>query len=626
MFKLTPVLKDYLWGGEKLKTMFGRKKDGIVAESWEFSVHRDGESRLADGGTFSGYLAEHPTATGPAGAGFPVLIKYIDAAQKLSVQVHPDDAYAKEKEHDNGKTEMWYVLSADPGAGIYCGFERDTGKEEFLQKVQDGTVEELLHFIPVRAGDCYLIEAGTVHAIGAGCVILEVQQSSNVTYRVYDYNRRGADGKLRPLHVNKAVDVMRFGAFRDETHRGEPVTVPGGKLRKLTACRYFTCSELRLAGEFSAQDKNSFTAVSVVSGSGTINGETFAPGDSFFVPCGEKYTLKGNATVVLTTKGNPTCFGGIDLGGTAVKCGIADAEGRLIVKGQRPTGKEAGAAAVISEMAGLLRELEEKSGVRVTAAGVGCPGLIDTKNGTVVYSNNLMWQKVPLAETLQTALGVPVFVTNDANAAALGEFVCGAGAQYHSMVMLTLGTGVGSGIVLDGKLFEGNRGAGVELGHEVIRSGGVRCTCGRRGCLEAYASATALIRQARHAMEKAPESRLWQLAGGTVDGVTGKTVFDALRAGDPTAKKTVQKYTDYLADGVANAINAFHPEAIVLGGGICAAGDLFLPELRRKVSRRIFGGARFAPVKLTIATLGNDAGFFGAAALAAEKTKGKKTV
>ena len=185
--------------------------------------------------------------------------------------------------------------------------------------------------------------------------------------------------------------------------------------------------------------------------------------------------------------------------------------------------------------------------------------------------------------------------------------------------MLTLGTGVGSGIVFNGKLFEGNLGAGVELGHEVIRIGGEKCTCGRKGCLEAYASATALIRQAQKAMDDDKESLLWKLSDGNKENVNGKIVFDVLREGDKTAGKVVKKYTEYLATGVTNVINAFHPQAIVLGGGICAAGDVFLTPLKRKVNRGIFGGTKFAPVEIVVASLGNDAGIYGAAALAFDK-------
>ena len=306
MIKLQPVLKDYLWGGEKLKTRFGRKKDGIIAESWEVSVHKDGESTISGTNkTFAEYLKENKNAVALNGGEFPVLIKYIDAAKNLSVQVHPSDEYARKYENDNGKTETWYIVSADEGAGIYCGFKRDTNKEEFLAKVKDGTVEDLLNFIPVKAGDCYLIKAGTVHAIGAGCVVCEIQQNSNVTYRVYDYNRRGADGKPRPLHVEKAVEVINFNAFKDETGGGDYKKTSGnGKIRELTSCEYFRVRELKLNGVYYEKNVKSFVAVNFISGCGDINGEKFAAGDSFFLSCGEDFAMRGEATVILTTENN----------------------------------------------------------------------------------------------------------------------------------------------------------------------------------------------------------------------------------------------------------------------------------------------------------------------------------
>ena len=300
MLKLHPVLKDYLWGGTRLKALFGRDNGGKkIAESWELSVHPDGESRT-EGGTLAEYLATHSEAWNADMGGFPVLIKYIDAEQNLSVQVHPNDEYARKVEGDNGKTEMWYIISASEGAGIYCGFRRDTSREEFTEALKAGTVEELLNFIPVKAGDCFLIKAGTVHAICAGCVICEVQQSSNVTYRVYDYNRRDAAGNLRPLHVEKALDVINFSAFRDETNSGAWEETAGGKLRLLTRCNYFRCRELLLCGECFVGSKDTFVALNVLEGTGTIDGVPFSAGDTFFVPRGEQSKLSGNAKVILT--------------------------------------------------------------------------------------------------------------------------------------------------------------------------------------------------------------------------------------------------------------------------------------------------------------------------------------
>ena len=225
---------------------------------------------------------------------------------------------------------------------------------------------------------------------------------------------------------------------------------------------------------------------------------------------------------------------------------------------------------------------------------------------------NLGWENVPIAAELAKLTQKPAFALNDANAAALGEAWCGAGRKYGSIVFITLGTGVGGGVIIDGKLFQGFRSAGAELGHVVIRMGGAQCTCGRKGCFEAYASATALIRQTREAMEKHPESKLWDLCGGDLEKVEGKTAFDGQALGDETAKRIVSRYVKYLAEGLVNICNEFRPEAIVLGGGVCGAGDVLLKPLKRRINRYIYGGTKYAPVKVVIASLGNDAGLVGA--------------
>lgn len=296
VYKLVPEYKDYLWGGEKLKTDYGKQTDKTpCAESWELSLNPHGLTKVEDGKTLAEVLTPEKTGKNcDKFEFFPVLIKFIDAKQNLSVQVHPSDDYALKYENSYGKTESWYIVEAEEGAGIYCGFKRDTNKEEFLQSLASGEVENLLNFIPVKKGDCYFIPSGTVHAIGAGCLILEIQQNSDLTYRVYDYNRRGADGKLRELHVDKAVKVINFNKYEPK------LFASGENPRVITECDYFRSRELVLNGGFTEKNANSFTCVTVTDGSGEINGEKFIKGDSFFVCADTEYTLKGTGKVILT--------------------------------------------------------------------------------------------------------------------------------------------------------------------------------------------------------------------------------------------------------------------------------------------------------------------------------------
>lgn len=310
---------------------------------------------------------------------------------------------------------------------------------------------------------------------------------------------------------------------------------------------------------------------------------------------------------------------GIDLGGTYIKYGLVSEAGGIIEKGKVSTPAGCGYAETVEAIASAVRELSARHGARVCGLGIGAPGVVDGERGIVRTSGNLGWENKPLAGDLSAKLGIPAVLTNDANAAAYGEYACGAGSEYKSVVLITLGTGVGSGIVLNGKLYEGCEGAGAELGHEVIRMGGEKCACGRRGCFEAYASATALIKQTKRAMEKDRQSKLWELCGGDVNNFNGKTAFDGLRLGDATAKKVVNAYTRCLSEGLANIANTFRPEAILIGGGISAQGESLTVPLQKKVNRLMLGRGRYAQVKILAAMLGNDAGLVGAAMLAKEK-------
>lgn len=303
---------------------------------------------------------------------------------------------------------------------------------------------------------------------------------------------------------------------------------------------------------------------------------------------------------------------GVDLGGTNIKAALVDAEGNILNESSVPTNLPRQAEAVCDDIAALCTALAD--GVRVHGIGVGCPGTVD--GGVVRYSNNLNWHDFAMADYLQGKTGLPVRLANDANAAALGEALAGCAKGAESAVIVTLGTGVGGGVVLNGKLLTGYTGAASEPGHTVIcdTPNAPLCTCGRRGCFEAYASATALIRMTRQVMDAHPESALHTVAAnGTVNG---RTAFDAAELGDAAAKQVVDDYIHYLAVGIANLINMFFPQVIGLSGGVANQGENLLRPLRTAVQPMIFGD-KYAKkhTALTTCTLGYRAGVIGAALL-----------
>lgn len=307
--KLTPAFKDYLWGGQRLKTDFYKDTDLTpLAESWELSAHRDGQSTVATGVyrgmTFTAYLEVLGKAALGTACGkydyFPLLIKLIDAKGDLSVQVHPSDEYALEHEGEYGKTEMWYVLDCEEGAALYYGFKEDTTREEYETAIKEGRLTDILNRVPVKRGDVFFIPAGTVHAIGAGILICEIQQNSNTTYRVYDYNRRDKNGNLRPLHVEKALAVSDL--------RKSPALpeIPDGEDVLLAECGYFAVRRLRFAGRGTVTaTAESFTALTVTEGEGTLSdGEStlsFRKGDTLFIPAQEAdFTITGACEMILS--------------------------------------------------------------------------------------------------------------------------------------------------------------------------------------------------------------------------------------------------------------------------------------------------------------------------------------
>lgn len=306
IIKLKPACKDYIWGGDRLKKNFGKDYYGyVLAETWELSAHPDGPSVVANGPLKGKTFPEYIEARGKGILGkncerfedFPILIKFIDAHQNLSVQVHPDDEYSMKYEHQYGKTECWYIVDALPTAGIYYGLKKSLTKEEFAEKIRNNTLVDALRFQPVKPGETYFIGAGTLHAIGAGTLIAEIQQNSNVTYRVYDFGRVAPDGKPRELHIDKAIEVSDLS--------GKPIKNDFGP--HLADCPNFTVDDLNIDGEqFIEVGDDTFVSVLVTDGDGRVKTDddriVFGKGDSLFIEAGTgKVSIKGRAHALKTT-------------------------------------------------------------------------------------------------------------------------------------------------------------------------------------------------------------------------------------------------------------------------------------------------------------------------------------
>lgn len=309
---LKPAVKDYLWGGNRLKTEFLYETESeIAAEAWVLSCHKDGADTVLNGEFAGKTLAEVLEIWGDEAIGeraaefsyFPLLVKLIDAKDKLSVQVHPEDSYALENEGEFGKTEMWYVVDCDEGAELIYGFNRAVSKEEFEQRIKDNTLEEICNYVPVKKGDVFFISAGTLHAIGKGILIAEVQQNSNTTYRVSDYGRLGLDGKPRALHIEKALDVticdkpsMPYGQV------GEVTKTQYGSIRRLASCDLFTADLISLNGKTALKNDQSFISVLCLDGDAQLNYQDMSfkllKGSSIFVPAGLEVEIKGECEIL----------------------------------------------------------------------------------------------------------------------------------------------------------------------------------------------------------------------------------------------------------------------------------------------------------------------------------------
>ena len=309
---------------------------------------------------------------------------------------------------------------------------------------------------------------------------------------------------------------------------------------------------------------------------------------------------------------------GIDLGGTNIVAGVVDDNYKIVATAQVKTNCPRPAEEIVSDMAVAAKQAVENAGLKLSdieAMGVGTPGAIDPVRGVVCYANNLDFYDVPMAAMLKEKLGVDFYIENDANAAAYGEYIAGAGKGSNDFIAITLGTGVGGGVIVDGKIYSGSNYAGAELGHVVINMDGEICTCGRQGCWEAYASATALIRQTKQAMIRYPKSKMWEICGGDISKVSGRTAFDAMRAGDDTAKRVVDRYIEYVAIGISNNINIFQPDVLCVGGGISKEGSTLIDPIVAYVEGENYARHIAKKTQIKAAALGNNAGIIGAAYL-----------
>lgn len=316
---------------------------------------------------------------------------------------------------------------------------------------------------------------------------------------------------------------------------------------------------------------------------------------------------------------------GVDLGGTNIAVGIVNENYEIVKKGSVPTLAQRGPEPIVHDMAELCKKLLAECEIAmddVTGAGIACPGTVNPATGIVEYANNIKFSDFPLVALFSKEMDMPaenVKIGNDANLAALGEAVAGAAKGASSSVMITLGTGVGGGVILDGKMLMGCAFGGAELGHTVIELNGRQCSCGRKGCFEAYCSATALVKLTKEKFEATSGTLMHEMCENDINRVGGKTAFAAMKKGDKAGAEVVDAYISYLACGVANLINIFQPEVFTIGGGVSGEGDNLLVPLKEKVSEQIYSKDKILKTDLRIATLGNDAGIIGAAAFANDR-------
>lgn len=593
--KIIPLQPHYqyrLWGGDRLKRFGFRFNDVSIGEAWTASALPQGSSVVSAGpyaGTPLGELYDtHRELFGIDASVFPLLIKWIDPNDDLSIQVHPDDELAQSLEQQPyGKNECWYILEAPEDGEIIYGHTFES-KEALQQALESGDVMTGLIRRPVSRGDFLYVPAGTVHALTKDVSVLEIQQSSDTTYRLYDYGRtEPSTGEMRDLHVNQGTSA----AFAPHLDYSEPVLQLDHFRTRLTRNPYFFVEKWKIEREESVST-DTFRLLSVIEGILEIDGSSFGMGATLLLPANQSFHLSGTAVCLVTGVSSPTkqkARIGIDLGGTNTRIAVVSTDGRVEKQYKLKTQPDLELATLLNQIALAV----ERFGLEydLTHVGIVAPGPLDLKRGAFLTPPNLPnWHHQAIVEPLRTLLRLPVTLENDANAAALAEAKFGAGRHVDSVFYVTVSTGIGGGFVHKQNLISGAHGSAGEVGNMIIRKDGPTHPTLNVGALETHASGTALQKRAQHK--------------GMTDSMT--------LLSDETERNT---FVDDLATGLANIIHTVDPDVIVLGGGVTASAPLYWSQLQDAVAMRVYPHLRGA-TPLVLQQLYGDAGVIGAAFLA----------
>ena len=623
---LKPVLHNNIWGGRRLAEFGYDLPDGPVGECWGIAAHPHGDCTI-DGGPYDGmtlsqlWYEHHELFEGAVGDRFPLLIKVLDARESLSIQVHPDDTYAFEHEDGSlGKSECWYVLDAKKDGQIIVG-QHAHNRDEFAQMVEEGRWNDLENLVPIQSGDFFDIRPGTMHAIMGGTMILETQQSSDVTYRVYDFDRRQADGSLRELHLQQAMDVIDYGAKAPATGK---VTAPEvGGITKLMSCEYFEVLRVRVTPEapVDLEQGHPFMCLSVVDGAGGLVSTPAGSwdvhkGSHFVAPYGSgTLSLQRDMTLICSYvptiaasgwgKGNYPKMGGasgatknrigIDIGGTQLRVAAYNEDGEELAKEVMLNDHDLGPAENLQRLIDVI----ESWGIEYMGIGVGAPGPLNFAAGKILNPPNLPgWENFKIVSFLEQATKHRVYLNNDANVAGLAESLSGAGWGYESLFFFTVSTGVGGAYIYQNQIVGGANSCAAEIFNMVVNEFEDVRPGMNVGSVEDQASGPAIRRLASKRLGRS---------------LRAAEVFALYEQGDETARQVIDHAADVLARAVLNVSCVVDPDVFVFGGPVALRNPWFIDLVREKAKKLALNPDT---LRITLAKCGDDAGLIGASLLA----------